>query len=188
MAHHCNVHNTPYFKKGKMKGYAHPIEDTGEWCNEPEVNELDQQSEAIADGAERRSLQQSAEVMKKDDWAEKDRITRASIESQTAYKGIMDNLEGVPKGLKEAAFKWALWKLTNAQPPTSKQTTPLTGKSEGVTVNYSNLGEFLTAVKDTFGLFGVPLLDALGIESNAEIKNFNAAWIKLEEWAKKEEK
>jgi hypothetical protein len=32
--HFCKVHNTNFFKKGKMKSYAHPIGDTGEWCHE----------------------------------------------------------------------------------------------------------------------------------------------------------
>lgn len=39
-SHFCVKHNTPFFKKGNMKGYAHPIKDeNGEtigWCNEPE--------------------------------------------------------------------------------------------------------------------------------------------------------
>ena len=34
--HYCTEHKTVFFKKGKMRGYAHPIGDTGEWCNEPE--------------------------------------------------------------------------------------------------------------------------------------------------------
>lgn len=34
--HWCSVHNTAFFKKGKMKNYAHPIEGTDEWCNEPQ--------------------------------------------------------------------------------------------------------------------------------------------------------
>jgi hypothetical protein len=38
-SHYCAVHDVNFFKKGRMKGYAHPIEDaegkdTGEWCNE----------------------------------------------------------------------------------------------------------------------------------------------------------
>lgn len=38
--HYCSEHQTPWFKKGNMKAYAHPIltEDkhpTGKWCNEP---------------------------------------------------------------------------------------------------------------------------------------------------------
>ncbi len=37
----CSEHKTAWFKKGKMKGFAHPILDdegnpTGEWCNKPE--------------------------------------------------------------------------------------------------------------------------------------------------------
>ena len=34
--HWCEVHSTEWFKRGKMKGYAHPIGETGEWCNEPD--------------------------------------------------------------------------------------------------------------------------------------------------------
>lgn len=39
--HWCSIHQTQFFKKGKMKGYAHSIKDaagndTGEWCNESE--------------------------------------------------------------------------------------------------------------------------------------------------------
>lgn len=42
--HWCKEHQTVWFKKGKMKGYAHPIkdesgEDTSEWCNEPKSEE-----------------------------------------------------------------------------------------------------------------------------------------------------
>lgn len=32
--HWCEKHLTHWFKKGKMKGFAHPIGDSGEWCNE----------------------------------------------------------------------------------------------------------------------------------------------------------
>jgi len=37
--HWCPIHHTPFFKKGKMKSYAHPVKDengndTGEWCHE----------------------------------------------------------------------------------------------------------------------------------------------------------
>ena len=38
-AHFCATHNTVWFKKGNMRGYAHPIKDgagnTIGWCNEP---------------------------------------------------------------------------------------------------------------------------------------------------------
>ena len=37
--HYCKEHDTQFFKKGKMKGYAHKIEGTDQWCNEPEVTD-----------------------------------------------------------------------------------------------------------------------------------------------------
>ncbi len=73
--HYCSKHQTVFFKKGKMKNYAHPIEGTDpvEWCNEPEGGG-DPEPEA--------TIQPTPSDMSKGDWAEKDRITRASIESQ----------------------------------------------------------------------------------------------------------
>jgi len=46
--HYCPVHDVNFFKKGRMKNYAHPIEGTDEWCNEPEAKkpEPEQQPEA----------------------------------------------------------------------------------------------------------------------------------------------
>lgn len=35
--HWCAKHNVKFFKTEKMKGYAHPIEGTKEWCNESET-------------------------------------------------------------------------------------------------------------------------------------------------------
>lgn len=32
--HWCSEHNTAFFMRGKMKAFAHPIGDTGEWCHE----------------------------------------------------------------------------------------------------------------------------------------------------------
>ena len=34
--HWCAEHKTEFFKRGKMPGYAHPIEGTKDWHNEPE--------------------------------------------------------------------------------------------------------------------------------------------------------
>ena len=38
MGHYCTQHETEFFKRGGMKGFAHPIEGTEptKWCNEPE--------------------------------------------------------------------------------------------------------------------------------------------------------
>ena len=34
LEHWCEEHQTKFFKRGKMKVYAHPIGDTGKWCSE----------------------------------------------------------------------------------------------------------------------------------------------------------
>ena len=69
MEHYCKTHGVVWFKKGKMKGYAHPITDeegepTGEWCNEPE--EKASKGKSSTESPER----------------------QASIEIQNAYTGI----------------------------------------------------------------------------------------------------
>ena len=33
--HWCEAHQTNWFKRGKMRNFAHPIGDTKDWCNEP---------------------------------------------------------------------------------------------------------------------------------------------------------
>ena len=35
--HYCQIHGVNFFKKGRMKGYAHPIEGTDKWCNEDDI-------------------------------------------------------------------------------------------------------------------------------------------------------
>ena len=55
-SHWCSIHKTPFFKKGKMKAYAHPIKDedgteTGEWCNERKAPETKLEAE-IFDSSE----------------------------------------------------------------------------------------------------------------------------------------
>ena len=50
--HYCPIHDVNFFKKGRMKNWAHPIEltDPVEWCNEGEVDKgkTEQQVEAEA--------------------------------------------------------------------------------------------------------------------------------------------
>lgn len=91
--HYCVEHQTVWFKKGAMRGYAHPIEDengkpTGKWCNEPEEKEsVPQQGESVGE---------SKPVMSKDDWSEKDRITRKSIERQTSLNAAVEVSKTLP--------------------------------------------------------------------------------------------
>ncbi len=88
--HWCKEHQTVWFKKGKMRGFAHPILDedgkaTGEWCNEPEGVEKAPESQGTKHEAAPALLNQEPQ-MTKDDWAEKDKITRKSIERQKSLE------------------------------------------------------------------------------------------------------
>ncbi len=40
--HWCPIHNAAFFKKGKMKNWAHKIEGTDDWCNEGETTPVEQ--------------------------------------------------------------------------------------------------------------------------------------------------
>ena len=52
-SHHCPIHDVNFFKRGQMKGYAHPIKDdkgnTTAWCNE-DMSPPPKESEAISMG------------------------------------------------------------------------------------------------------------------------------------------
>ena len=52
-AHFCSIHQTAYFKSGKMENFAHPIKDefgksTGKWCQEPKAKaEIPERKETV---------------------------------------------------------------------------------------------------------------------------------------------
>ncbi len=89
------------------------------------------------------------------DWAEKDRLERFSIESQVAFKGVVelfthDKIGGI---LAEAALDWALDRLTSkpAQPPAKKPAPAATSaKSTALDTDlyslvFKDIGELKTA-------------------------------------------
>jgi len=125
--HFCVEHKQPFFKKGKMKGYAHPINDeegepTGEWCNEPE----DKKEPTKTNGE-----------MTTDMWSEKDRITRRSIERQSSAKIAFEHTKfDVPKTLEiaELIYQWISGQGTKPRPspqPTESKSTPLKEETGG---------------------------------------------------------
>ncbi len=74
----CQEHGVVFFKKGKMKGYAHPIDNTDNWCNMPEGTEPMAEEDAPVD----------SDKMSKEDWAAKDSATKASILYQVCLKEL----------------------------------------------------------------------------------------------------
>jgi len=80
----CKEHKVAFFKKGGMKGFAHPIGDTGKWCNMPEGQEPESQEPEVASTTAKVATQ--PEPMSKKEWADKDATTKVSIEKQQALK------------------------------------------------------------------------------------------------------
>ncbi len=158
--HYCTEHGVTYFKKGKMKGYAHPIEGGGDWCNMPEAPETERET-AIKEEIHNASKPTSDDMSKKD-WADKDRITRESIETQTAYNGIIALASSSDTGLARAhdtgclrvALDWAMAHFTTV---TDAQTNETAEKVDDVREVsdppvFKNQTEFYNACFETYGL------------------------------------
>ncbi len=82
----CKEHKAAWFKKGNMKGFAHPVlddngEPTGQWCNKPK------ESESVESGPS-----QGKSGMTPEQWNERDRTTRQSIHRQSASQRGVDIL------------------------------------------------------------------------------------------------
>ena len=99
MEHFCDEHGVKFFKTANMRGYAHPIkveDQTVGWCNEDakEVAKLPAQkttSPPLQEGEPTPAeLMDANNEMSKGDWAEKDRITRQSIQRQTSLKAAVE--------------------------------------------------------------------------------------------------
>lgn len=106
--HWCSVHQTPFFKKGKMKNYAHMIKDengvdTGEWCNESKSQTEEQEFENLdkpevpqklgyIDGQWFRENLTKIQNNKGDSWAEDkllNYITKSyHVEGETVIKAV----------------------------------------------------------------------------------------------------
>ena len=71
--HYCEEHQVAFEKKSKgdKVWYAHKTEDG--WCNEPKE-----------EGEKPKAVSKKPDTMSKDDWADKDAVTRNSIEAQKA--------------------------------------------------------------------------------------------------------
>jgi len=114
--HWCKEHQTVWFKKGKMKGYAHPIkdaegEDTDKWCNEPK-------EEAEEKPAPKR-----------------DSSTNASIEAQVAVKAVVELIVASKIDAQspevQATRNWIMSKLGNWSSMGSPPETEYESASKG---------------------------------------------------------
>ncbi len=85
--HYCEEHRTVRFKRGRMKSYAHPIEDTDpvEWCNEEEPHDMSAPKPQGYFGKPE-PQKKSESTMSKAEWRTKELAQRLSIEAQVALK------------------------------------------------------------------------------------------------------
>ncbi len=96
--HFCQEHQAVWFKKGAMRGYAHPIlNEAGEqeynedgkllWCNETNTGDVSRPEKPPASPLPKEIDKPN---MSKEDWREKDKTTRKSIERQTSLNAAVE--------------------------------------------------------------------------------------------------
>ncbi len=155
---HCTLHNTAFFKKGKMKRFAHPIGDTGEWCNMPEGQEPVKEAASPASPAPPAPITMTPEL-----WAEKDRAKQDSIEKQVIFTGIMGaftagKLDGNAPIVK-AIIGWGLEHFPNDKPATKPTQKPASKTAQQALeasgddlsgIVFGNAGEIKNYLKDIF--------------------------------------
>ncbi len=177
--YYCQEHGVKFFKTPKMKGYAHPVKDeNGEqeedengkpvWCNMPKAPETESESAIMKEI--HKTAKPTSDDMSKKDWADKDRVTRESIETQTAYNGIMlvvsghgiPTVQGVPDPNTKIAKAYDIaldWALTRF--PTTAGTAPQMDvkvtvaedvKEVSDTPNFKNKGDFYQLCYTKYGL------------------------------------
>jgi len=122
---HCKEHDTDFFKTPKMKGYAHPIKDAdGEpvlnekgkqkWCNMADALPPAQEPGTMAaqPTAQKAPAPTSKpDAMSKDEWRDKDRAQRQSIERQVSIKCACEiaSTDEPIEQILETAGKIAKW-------------------------------------------------------------------------------
>lgn len=96
----CPIHHVPFFKKGKMKSFAHKYTENGKekWCNMPERDETDLQMFGTPPAPAASPAPQTAPPAKK--WAERDeqnqQLLKAAIFSRVA------ELKDTPEKFRDA--------------------------------------------------------------------------------------
>jgi len=108
--HWCKEHQMTWFKKGKMKGYAHPIldedgEPTGEWCNEPKSEIKEKPASPTYKGRDEDKVDRRTFVMEiGEDWrAGKRKDNDVLVITREAY--LTDWANGSLKGGKDVSIK-----------------------------------------------------------------------------------
>ena len=111
--HYCTEHQEVFFKKGKMRGYAHLIKidgkSTGVWCNEDAqaVDKLPSQPHDEVLPEHQKEIDEARASVRPP------RSTNDSIEAQVAFKGMVELLIAEELDTKEAqaTIDWAMGRI-----------------------------------------------------------------------------
>lgn len=131
-------------------------------------------------------------------WAEKDRLERLSMESMSAFRGIVelasspnykqwDKLnEAVDKAL-DKALDWAIAHFQQpseaAKPPAKSKEKAAPGPAESK--GFANAGEFLKSCLDNLGMNKTDVTESLSIAGVSELSSLEEAYEKLVSWKNK---
>jgi len=120
--------------------------------------------------------------MTPDKWAEKDKAQASSIESQVAFKGVVELLchdYEISKELREAAFNWAMLKLNGVVSPSTPPQPAQKATSEPSEILFPNIGEFYTACLKTFKLSKSNVDAELGESDLSTPEQRSLAWLAI---------
>lgn len=191
--HFCKEHKIVWFKKGKMKGFAHPILDeygdpTGKWCNEPKQEEQPQE-EAYPDIEAKSKASSNPPSRGYQDSPEK----IASIESQVAANITRDLVlagKATP-ALEAGLYRWLEARLgvkptrdTNQQPtspPAAIVDAPVAEKVvvQGIPKTLQELMTWVSGHGKTYGPGWV--CKQLNAKAATEIKDIQRAYEEIKQ-------
>ncbi|HUV46275.1 MAG TPA: ERF family protein [Dehalococcoidia bacterium] len=98
--HWCSIHKTPFFKKGRMKAYAHPIKeadlvtDSGEWCNEMTESEEPDRLDVATPSKPNIDMAWLKESLEELNWADVSKWMKKKYPKATgtSIKGLVESL------------------------------------------------------------------------------------------------
>lgn len=178
--HWCKEHQTLFFKKGKMKDYAHPIldehgEPTGKWCNEPKADVVAKTFEPSRGGSTNDSIESQVAIKEIGlDWREgklpddsnEVKVYRLWIRQKTVagLGGINPPLEGEA----QASQKLVAVEVKPAPEPTEGAVVNMEGRDPHSLKTY---GDLFGAIWKDCKLTKTQALKAWGYKSQEEIKD-----------------
>ena len=156
--HYCQEHGVNFFKKGRMKGYAHPIEGTDKWCNE-EAEKLDKRGEFEKEG---RDLVEEAT-------RKTTKLTRGEYAESPTFAAKKEQQKPPERTESKSGV---VQEESKAETPERVEIPASVGKMkrpDREPKSIKTLGELMSACKNDFGMLPSQVCKELGVTSQSEI-------------------